>query len=139
MFQRAIAKYPGDPVAHFDLGTIYQQAGDRRSALREYKLALLANSRYVPALFNTAILMAPNNAPLAIFDYRQVIQMQPRSPTAFLNVGLLENQTKGSHKQALSDLSHAVALDPSLRAQLPARLRSEVASFHGGAAPRRRR
>jgi hypothetical protein len=67
--------------------------------------------------------LAPRNPPLATFYYRQVIRIQPRSPTEFLNLGLLENQTKAGHRQAISDLRQAVRLDPKLRAIVPARLR----------------
>jgi tetratricopeptide (TPR) repeat protein len=126
LFLQAIARNPADPVAHYNLGVVYQGAGDRRDALREYDLALRSNSRYVPALYNKAILMTPVNAPLAIFYYRQVIQIQPNSPTAFLNLGLLENQRKGLRSQALLDVKRAVRLDPSLRGRVPTSLRAEI-------------
>ena len=49
-----MATNPDDPVADYNLGVIYQSAGDRRDALRHYSQALRVNPRYVPALFNQA-------------------------------------------------------------------------------------
>jgi tetratricopeptide (TPR) repeat protein len=132
LFKQAIAKNPRDPVAHFDLGVVYQGGGDRRGAAREYKLALLDNPRYVPALYNEAVLVAARNPSLAIFYYRQVIRMQLRSPTAFLNVSILEGADKGLHAQAVRDLRQAVRLDPTLRGRVPASLRADVLAGQGG-------
>lgn len=106
-------------MAYYNLGVVYQGAGDTRDALRQYRKALTADPRYVPAIFNQAIIIARSNAPLAIFFYRQIIHFQPDSPTAFLNLGLLENQSKGLHPQARRDLARAVQLDPSLRGSIP--------------------
>ena len=139
LFQQAITRNPKDPVAYYNLGVVYQGAGDTRDALRQYRKALTANPRYVPALFNQAIIIARSNAPLAIFFYRQIIQFQPDSPTAFLNLGLLENQSKGLHPQALRDLARAVRLDPSVRGNIPRPLLAELpAALRGrGRAARR--
>jgi tetratricopeptide (TPR) repeat protein len=122
LFQQAIAKDPGGAVAHFDLGVIYQGAGERADALRQYQQALRVDSHYARALFNEAVLLAPHNAALAIYYYRQVVSIQPDSPTALLNLGLLENETKSLHARAVLDLRAAVKLDPSLRARIPAPL-----------------
>jgi tetratricopeptide (TPR) repeat protein len=126
LFQQAITRNPKDPVAYYDLGVVYQREGDTRDALLQYRKALTANPRYVPALFNQAIIIARSNAPLAIFLYQQIIRFQPDSPTAFLNLGLLENQSKGLHPQALRDLARAVQLDPSLRGNIPPPLLGEL-------------
>lgn len=126
LFQQAIAKNPSDPLAHYDLGVVYQGAGNRRGAMREYNQALRADSRYVPALYNAAVLLSPHNAPLSIFYYREVTTIQPHSPTAFLNLGLLEDQTPALRKQAVRDLTRAVQLDPTLRGRIPSSLRTAV-------------
>lgn len=117
LFTQAIAKDPDAPVGHYDLGVAYQRAGDVNDALVQYSRALLVNSHYVPALFNQAEIYSSRNPLLAMFYYRQVIRIQPRSPTAFLNLGLLEYPS--DQAQALPDLARAVQLQPSLRAQVP--------------------
>lgn len=126
LFTKALAKSPNDPVAHYDLGLAYQQTGDLRHALVQYNRALLLNSRYVPALFNEAVIYSLHDVPLAIFYYRKVTAMQPTAPTAFLNLGLLESQIKALHRRAVQDLKRAVDQDPSLRPRIPADLRAEV-------------
>jgi tetratricopeptide (TPR) repeat protein len=126
LFQQAAVKNPRDPVAHYDLGVIFQQDGDRPGAFKEYKLAILADPRYVPALYNEAVLQSAHNAPLAIFYYRQVIRMQPDSPTALLNLGLLQDQTRAQRHQAVADLRRAVRLDPALGARIPASVRRGI-------------
>ena len=35
-----------------------------------------------------------------MFYYRQVIRMQPHSPTAYLDLGMLETETKALHPEA---------------------------------------
>jgi tetratricopeptide (TPR) repeat protein len=128
LFQQAIAKDPSDAAGQYDLGVAYQGDGDRRDAFHQYSQALADDPRYVPALFNKAILLSAHNAPLAIFDYRHVIDIQPDSPTAFLNVGLLLSRTRSALQLALFDLNQAVRLDPALRSRIPEPLRSEFAA-----------
>ena len=123
-FQQAIARKPNGPVAYYDLGVVYQRQRKLFQARREYGLAIHYDPAYVPALYNQAGLFANINPPLAIFYYRRIIRIKPNSPTAYLNLGLVEAGGPGLRKQALRDLTRAVKLDPSLRAQVPAPLRS---------------
>jgi Tfp pilus assembly protein PilF len=132
LFVQAVAKSPKDPVAHYDLGLVYQQTGDLRHAVVQYNHALLLNSRYVPALFNEAGIYSLHDVPLAIFYYRKVTQMQAKAPTAFLNLGLLESRTKALHRRAVQDLKRAVAQDPAMRQRIPTDLRAEVAGSSKG-------
>jgi tetratricopeptide (TPR) repeat protein len=126
LYQQAIAKSPADPVGHYDLGVAYQTAGDRGDALLEYRRALTRNPSYVPALYNEAVLVTPTDAPLAIFYFRQVIRIQPRSPTALLNLGLLEHRNRPPQPFGLLPLDQSLALDSSLRLRIPASLRDEL-------------
>lgn len=126
LLQNAITKNPHDPVAYYDLGVAYQRQGNTRQAARNYLHAVAVDRNYVPALFNQAEIFAKRNAPLAIFYYRRIIHLKADSPTAYLNLGLLEAATKALHRQALTDLAQAVKLDPSLRGQVPAPLRAAL-------------
>jgi tetratricopeptide (TPR) repeat protein len=126
LLQEAIARKPRDPVAYYDLGVAYERQGDTRQAARNYLHAIAVDRNYVPALFNQAEIFAKRNPPLAIFYYRRIIHLKPDSPTAYLNLGLLEAATPALHAQALRDLAHAVKLDPSLRKQVPPPLRAQV-------------
>lgn len=135
LFRQAIAKSPGLPVAYYDLGVVYQQAGNRSGAVHEYDLALLRDRTYTPALYNEAVLYATRDAPLAEFDYRQVIRFKPDSPTALLNLGLLENVHAATRPSAIRDLRRALALDPGLRRQIPGAVLREVQHYRGKLPP----
>jgi tetratricopeptide (TPR) repeat protein len=124
LLQEAVAKDPRSPVAYYDLGVAYQRQGNISEAARNYLHAIAVDRDYVPALFNQAEIFAKRNAPLAIFYYRRIIHLKPDSPTAYLNLGLLEAQTKALHGQAVRDLGQAIKFDPSLRDQVPAPLRA---------------
>ena len=135
LFHQAIAKDPTLAVAYYDLGVVDQQLGDRPSALHQYDLALVRDRSYTPALYNEAVLYAAHDAPLAIFYYRQVIRLKPDSPTALLNLGLLENLKKPTRPLAVRDLRRALALDPALGKQLPDAVLSEVQHYRGKLPP----
>jgi Flp pilus assembly protein TadD len=124
VFTQAVAREPKNPVGHYDLGVALQQSGDRLDAVRQYRLALAQDSTYTPALYNEAVIIAPRDPALAIFYYRRIVAIKPNSPTAFLNLGLLQAATGWPRKSVLKSLRRALALDPSLRADIPARLRN---------------
>jgi tetratricopeptide (TPR) repeat protein len=130
LFQQAIARDSRSPVGYYDLGVAYQSDGKTRLAARQYVRAIAEDPHYVPALYNQAGIVAKRNRRLAIFYYRRVIQLKPNSPTAFLNLGLLEHETKSLRTIGLSHLERAVKLDPSLRAAVPAALRARL--HHSG-------
>jgi tetratricopeptide (TPR) repeat protein len=125
LFAQVIARDPGQVAAYYDLGLAYQAQHDYRDALREYAKAQALNERFVPAIYNRAVLSAPADPQLAMFLYRTVISIQPDSPTAYLNLGLLEAQQNPKlHDQAEDTLARAVQLDPSLASRIPPSLRA---------------
>ena len=126
LFAQAVAREPNNPVAHYDLGVVLQAVGDTRDAMRQYRLALAKNPQYTPALYNEAALIAPRNPPLAIFYYSQVIAIKPDSPTALLNLGLLQAASHWPRRVAIRNLRSAVTLDPALRNDIPADLRRDL-------------
>jgi tetratricopeptide (TPR) repeat protein len=123
LFEQAIKAEPGNVIGYYDLGVVYQQQGQRLDALREYRLALNENPKYVPAIYNKAVLYGTTNPPLAIFYYRTIISLQPDSPTAYLNLGLLEAATKSTKSAGLVAIAKAVTLDPALLKNVPPSLR----------------
>jgi tetratricopeptide (TPR) repeat protein len=128
LFEQAIKAEPSEPVAYYDLGVTYQTEGNIKGALQEYLLANREDPKYVPALYNRATIYRSTDKPLAIFLYRQVIQLQPDAPTAYLALGLLQVGSKGSsiRAQALGYLKQAITLDPSLLDDIPKNLRASV-------------
>jgi Tfp pilus assembly protein PilF len=128
LFEQAVAKDPEGPVAYYDLGVSYQQQGESAVATRMYRRAIRGDPRYVPALYNLAVILGQRNRPLAVqtamFYYRRIIQLQPDSPTAYFNLGLLEITKNALRAHALRDLSRAFKLEPALRDRVPAALRA---------------
>lgn len=127
LFQQAIAKNTKNPVGYYDLGVAYSREGQRHSALTQYAKALHENASYVPALYNYGVAFEQKRPGLAIYFFRKVIEIQPRSPTALLNLGLLIHQGNPKAPRAgLKPLKRAVTLQPSLYAAIPASLREAV-------------
>lgn len=131
LFEQAVARAPSNPVGHYDLGVVLQASGDRRGALHQYRLAVADDAQYTPALFNEAVLLASRDAPLAIFYYHQIIAAKPDSPTALLNLGLLEASTGYPRRFVDPPLRKAVALDPALRSLIPSKLRRDLTDPRG--------
>jgi tetratricopeptide (TPR) repeat protein len=126
LFQQAIAKQPKDPVGYYNLGVAYQQDGKPRLALRQYRLATRHDPQYVPALYNEAVLFTARDKATAMFLYREVISIKPDSPTALLNLGLLEASVSGFERLAYGHLTKAIRLDPTLRAEVSGALMTHL-------------
>jgi tetratricopeptide (TPR) repeat protein len=129
LFEQVIKRDPRQVAGYYDLGLVYQEKHDYRDALRVYAHAQALDENFVPVIYNRAILYSDTNPQLAMFLYRRVIGLQPDSPTAFLNLGLLE-ASSGSHLRLASekDLARAVQLMPSLASRIPPALRAGVAA-----------
>ena len=121
-FRGSVTKDAGNLLAHYNLGVIYQKRGLASAALSEYAAALATNPKYVPALYNSATLLAVTNPALAAVTYQQVLALQPKNAAANLNLGLLEVQLK-QPDAARQHLATAVALDPKLLPRVPAAYR----------------
>jgi tetratricopeptide (TPR) repeat protein len=125
-FQQAIAKKPTSPVGYYDLGVVYGREGQRRASLTQYARALHADKNYVPALYNYGVGFVHYQPPLAIYFFRRVLALQPDSPTALLNLGLLLSAGPRGQAHALRLMKRAVLLQPSLYASIPSGLRAVV-------------
>lgn len=134
LFLQVIKRQPGQVSAYYDLGLAYQDQGDYREALRMYNKAQSLDQNFVPVLYNRAILYSRTDPQLAMFLYRRVIALQHDSPTAYLNLGLLEAaQGRALRGQAEKDLARAVRLEPALASRIPGSLRAGLpAAGRGG-------
>jgi tetratricopeptide (TPR) repeat protein len=130
LFQQAVKKQPDSPVGYYDLGVAQAKEGLRRQALADYGGALKADSKYVPALYNLGIAFSQRRPRVAIFFLRRAAQLKPDSPTAFLQLGLIESRYPKLRAQALQDLKRAIVLDPSLIVHVPPHIRARVRATH---------
>jgi tetratricopeptide (TPR) repeat protein len=122
---QVIRRAPKQAAAYYDLGVAYQDQHDYRDALRAYAKAQSLDPNFVPVIYNRAVLYARTDPQLALFLYRRVIALQHNSPTAYLNLGLLEaSQGPALRAQAEKDLARAVRLEPSLASRIPTSLRA---------------
>jgi tetratricopeptide (TPR) repeat protein len=119
-FARADADYlsvvkaePGNSLAWYDLGVIAQQRHQDTNAVGDYDRAISPNARYVPALYNLAILETASDPKLAAQLYERSIAVEPKDADAYLNLGFVE-RTLGHAAAGDADIAKAVALDPSL-------------------------
>lgn len=133
LFLQVIKRQPNQVSAYYDLGIAYQDQHDYRDALRMYNKAQSLDENFVPVLYNRAILYSRTDPQLAMFLYRRVITLQHDSPTAYLNLGLLEaSQGPALRKEAELDLARAIKLEPSLASRVPSSLRAGLSTAGRG-------
>jgi tetratricopeptide (TPR) repeat protein len=127
LFLQVIRRDPRQAAAYYDLGLAYQDQDNYRGALRAYASAQRLDENFVPAIYNSAVLYSRADPQLAMFLYRKAISLRPDSPTAYLNLGLLEaGRGPRLRDQAEKDLARAVRLEPSLEGRIPGPLRSAL-------------
>ena len=134
LFLQVIKRDPTEAAAYYDLGLAYQDQHDYRDALRAYAKAQALDQNFVPVIFNRAVLYSQTDPQLAMFLYRKAISIQHDSPTAYLNLGLLEASQggRGLRARARKDLARAVRLDPSLASRIPNSLRAGLPTTGSG-------
>ncbi len=118
-YREVLVHDPNNQFAYYNLGLIDQTNGATASADSNYSLAISIDPTYVPALYNLAIIKtAEGDLDAAIKLYQEAIHAQPNYAAAHLNLGfaLLQN---GDKKEGNSELSKAVALDPTLADRIP--------------------
>ncbi len=118
LFQQALAANPSNAVAHYNLGTVYQAENLTDEARAQYQQAIAHDPSMVSAMYNEATLDTARDPAMAVFLYRQVVARQPDSPSAYLNLGVLEHE-QGLRAQAGVEFRKVIDLDPALRSQIP--------------------
>jgi len=117
-YQQAIHLDATNMVAHYDLGTVYDQQRSSAQAVSEYQAALVIDPTFPDALFNLAVDTAGSNPESASVLYSRVVSLQPSFAAAWLNLGFAL-MTQGDGVQAKADWAKAIALDPTLASRLP--------------------
>jgi len=117
-FLAVIKTQPKNHVAWYDLGVIAQQDGQATQAANDYLRSLGGDPKYVPALYNLAILETSKNPTAAVTLYQKAIDVQPNDAAAHLNLGFVLG-TLGQPVPGAEQILKAIALDPSLNSRVP--------------------
>lgn len=117
-YLQAIQLDPNNDVAHFDLGTVYDEQQHKAQAVQEYQMALVIAPNFTDALFNLAVDTAGANPPSAEELYSKAVSLQPTFAAAWLNLGFTL-LAEGKSDQAKVDWTKAVAIDPTLASRIP--------------------
>jgi Tfp pilus assembly protein PilF len=120
-FRDVLLLSPKNVYALFDLGVIDQTQGNTAGALSYYSQALSADGSYVPALYNEAIILQTTNPNAALVLYQQIVSLEPKAATAYLQMAFLYAK-KGQHLKADEARIKAISLDAGLaKYPLPAK------------------
>ena len=117
-YKSAIADDPQNKYAYYDLGLVEELMGQSAASEVNYRAALQLDPTFEPALFKLAILRTAPSPFEAEELYRQVIGLEPKDATAYLNLGFLL-RSQGDVTEGDTDLQTAVLLEPSLADRIP--------------------
>lgn len=119
IYLSAIDKDPTDKLAYYNLGVVYQQLNDVKSATDAYNKALGIDPAYQPALFNLGVLLTSTDPPAAAEAYRKILAINPDDANVHFNLGLLLRQI-GQNTEGNAEVGRALEINPSLASRLPA-------------------
>jgi tetratricopeptide (TPR) repeat protein len=87
---RAVALKPDDPILRFNMGVIYKDAGDIRSASEEWKKAVQLNPSYSEAYNNLGNYhMMMNNQAEALSMYKEALRSDPGNAVSHYNAAAI--------------------------------------------------
>lgn len=110
--QRRLEKYPGDFVAHANLGAVLEARGRPQEAAVQYREALRLRADSAPVLNNLgALLQSAGDAPEALRLYREAVRVQPDYASARYNLGNVL-AAGGAYEDALAQFREVVRLRP---------------------------
>ena len=104
---------PRNKLAWYNLGVIDQQHGQAPEAQHDYLQALSADPKYVPALYNLALIETAPSPLTAVKLYQQVTALEPANAAAHYNLGSLLVKT-GDVAIGRQQITTALTLDPGL-------------------------
>lgn len=98
-----LAKYPGDFVAHFNLGSVFQAEGKLNQAKAQYQQAIAAQPRSATAENSLGTVFEAEGKPSeAASYYRRAISFSPDNADAHYNLGvclLVDNQPRAARNE----------------------------------------
>ena len=111
-FKQVIAAKPGNPEAHYNLGTLYLRRNDFQNARQYLEQTVKLRPDYPEAWNNLGMVAAhENQADEAIRNFQQSLQQRPTYAIALLNLGNLYRR-QGNSVEAERVLNAAHELEP---------------------------
>jgi len=112
LMRRRLEKYPGDFVAHANLGAALEARGRAADAVAEYREALRARPDSAAVHNNLgAALQTAGDLDAALAEYQRAVRAQPDHASARHNLGSAL-VLKGAFAEAVPHLREALRLDP---------------------------
>jgi Tfp pilus assembly protein PilF len=112
MMRHWLAKYPDDFVAHFNLGSVFQDEGKMSRALAQYQVALRARPRSATAENSLgSVLESEGKLAEAIVRYRRAISARPAYADAHYNLGVCL-LAQGDDEGARNEFQQVLRLQP---------------------------
>jgi Flp pilus assembly protein TadD/peroxiredoxin len=112
-FQQVILSNPEEPIAYYNLGTLYLRRNALPEARRYLEQAVKLRSNYAEAWNNLGMVAAQQGQENeAIKDFQQSLALRPTYATALLNLGNLFRR-EGAFAEAQKLLEQAVAVAPN--------------------------
>lgn len=114
--QAAVEYMPDFSTAHYDYGTVFQQAGRMDKALHEYSLALQFTGDVNEAawIHNNigSIMLQRNSLDVALQEYNTALKLDPNQPSSLLGRGTVEFR-QGHLDLAEQDLVRLTQIRPT--------------------------
>ena len=104
---------PANKLCLYNDGLIDQTEGRAAEAENNYRLALVQDPTYGPALYNLALLISPTLPDEAIAIFRRYLEVNPTDAAGHLNLGLAL-RTQGDTAGADEQFARVRELDPTM-------------------------
>ena len=111
-FQQVIAAMPNEPVAYYNLGTLYLERNEPTEARPYFEKAVKLRPAYAEAWNNLGMVSAQQgNEEEAIQNFEQSLRLRPSYVTALVNLGNLQRH-QGAFEEAQKLLERALEAEP---------------------------
>jgi tetratricopeptide (TPR) repeat protein len=110
----AVAKLPGNPRAHYNLGVVLDRSHDPAGAMALYEEALRLEPGYAEAHNNLAVLLAgiPGRIPEALAHYEEALRLKPDYAETHNNLANALAGIPGRMPEAIAQFEEALRLMP---------------------------
>jgi tetratricopeptide (TPR) repeat protein len=112
VYRDAVSLASRDPGINTGWGELALEKYQNGDALKSFKMALLVDPRYVPALLGTARALADDNPPEAVANAQAALKVNPNSADAYVFLAG-KAADAGKRDEAKTALEKALAINPS--------------------------